>query len=125
MFVAAVVPMIIISVYLSFVIKPLYNLGGRVTIVGFLGNLCNWVSWGSRLALMTLFIHFIHLGIDKNIKFNKAWLSEYFPWGSILCILIFGIIDFFFFSPNLELFYLILTFYYGIIYLLSGSLSRD
>lgn len=120
LFVAAVLPMLIISAYLGFTVKVVYNLGGRVTIVGFLGNLCNWVSWGARLILMTLFIHFIHLGVAKNIQFNKTWLNEYFPWGSILSILIFGLLDFFFISPNLEWFYLILTFYYGIIYLLSG-----
>ncbi len=120
LFVAAVVPMVIISIYLGFVIKPVYNLGGRVTIMGFLGNLCNWVSWGSRLVLMTLFVHFIHLGVQKNIQFNKTWLNEYFPWGAILCLLVFGLLDFFFISPNLKWFYLFLSFYYGVIYLLSG-----
>lgn len=120
LFVAAVIPMIIVSAYLGFTVKVVFNLGGKVTIVGFLANLCNWASWASRLLLITLFIHFVHLGIEKNIKFNKSWLNEYFPWGAILCLLIFGLLDFFFISPNLKWFYLFLTFYYGVIYLLSG-----
>lgn len=119
-FVMTIMPMIIISAYLGFTIKLVFNLGGKVTIVGFLANLCNWVSWGSRLVLITLFIHFVHLAIEKNIKFNKPCLNEYFPWGAILSLLIFGLLDFFFISPNLKAFYLFLTFYYGIIYLLSG-----
>ncbi len=120
LFVVSIVPMLAVSAYLGFVVKLVFNLGGRVTIIGFLANLCNWVSWGSRLVLMTLFIHFVHLAIEKNVKFNKPALNEYFPWGAILSILIFGILDFFFISENLKWFYLILTFYYGIIYLLSG-----
>lgn len=119
LFVAAVLPMFIISAYLGFVVKVVYNLGGKVTIIGLLANLCNMVSWLARMIFITLFINFVHIAIEKNVKFNKEALNKYFPWGAILSLLIFGLLDFFFFTTDLHLFYLLLTFYYGIIYLLS------
>ena len=119
LFVAAVLPMFIISAYIDFTVKVVYNLGGKVTIIGLLSNLCHMLSWLARMLLITLFINFVHIAIEKNVKFSKDALNKYFPWGAILSLICFGIIDFFFFTSNLHWFYLILTFYYGIIYLLS------
>lgn len=119
LFIFAVVPMLVISVYLGFTLKIVYDLGSRVTILGLLGNVANMASWLVRMVFIVMFINFAHLAIEKNITFKAGFLNKYFPWGSILSLLIFGILDFFFISTSLKWFYLVLSFYYGIIYLLS------
>lgn len=119
LFVLAILPMFIVSAYLNFTVKVVYDFGFKVTILGFWDNATRLIAWAARIVFMLLFIHFMHIAIEKNFKFNKAALNKYFPWGGIFSILIFGIIDFFFFSTNLAWFYLFLTFYYDIIYMLS------
>ena len=59
LFVAAVLPMFIISAYIDFTVKVVYNLGGKVTIIGLLSNLCHMLSWLARMVLITLFINFV------------------------------------------------------------------
>lgn len=119
LFVVAVIPMFAISAYLNFTVKIVYDLGVKVTILGLLGNVSAMLSWLVKMIFIVMFINFIHQAIEKNIVFKSSILNKWFPWGSIFCFLIFGLIDFFFFSTSLAWFYLILTFLYGIIYLLA------
>ncbi len=120
LFAVAVVPMFIVSAYLNFNVKIVYDLGSRVTILQLGSNIANMASWLVRMVFIVLFINFVHLAIEGNVKFSKPALNKYFPWGCILSFLIFGLIDFFAISVNLPWFYLLLSFYYGIVYLLSG-----
>lgn len=119
LFILTIIPMFAVSIYLNFTVKVVYDFGFKVTILGFWDNATRLISWIARIIFMLLFIHFIHIAVEKNIKFDKQFLNKYFPWGGIFSILIFGIIDFFFFSTNLIWFYLFLTFYYDIIYMTS------
>ncbi len=112
-----IIPMFAVSVYLGFQIKIVYQLGMKVTSFKILENACEIGSWLSRMLFIVLFIHFIHLAVDKNFKFNKSFFNKYFPFGGIFSILIFGLLDFFFFTSFPAWFYLICTFWYGIIYL--------
>jgi len=120
LFVLAVVPMFVISIYLNFKVKIVYQLGIRVTSVGLACNACEILSWAMRMVFMVLFIHFVHLGFEINFKFKSDILNRYFPVGAILSFLIFGLIDFFAFPVDLNWFYLVTTFWYGIIYLFSN-----
>jgi len=121
LFVLTILPMIAISVYLNFQVKIIYQLGIRVTSVGLSNNACEILSWLLRFAFMILFIHFMHLGLETNFKFKTDKLNKYFPWGAILSILVFGLIDFFLFPVDLNWFYLIMTFWYGIIYIVADK----
>ena len=120
LFVLAILPMFLISIYLNFKVKIIYQLGIRVTSVGLGCNACEILSWAMRMAFMVLFIHFMHLGIESNFKFKVEKLNQYFPWGAIFSFLVFGLIDFFAFPVDLNWFYLLATFWYGIIYLVSN-----
>lgn len=120
LFVLVLLPIFIISAYLHFKVKIVYQLGIRVTSVGLACNACEILSWAMRMVFMVLFIHFVHLGIEKNIQIKNEYVSKYFPWGAILSFLVFGLIDFFAFPVDLNWFYLIATFWYGVIYLVAG-----
>lgn len=119
LYVLAILPMLFVSIYLNFTLKIVYDLGNRVTILGLLSNLTNMASWAARIIFIVLFINFIHLGFEKNIKFKNEKLNKYFPFGAIFSFLIFGIIDLFVLKITLPYFYLFLSFYYGVIYLVS------
>lgn len=112
-----VLPMLIISVYLNFKVKLVYSLGIRITSVNLACNAVEIVSNIMRMSLIVLFIRCLHLAFDTNFKFNKIII----PWGAILSFLCIGLIDFFVFPVDLNWFYLICSFYYGIIYLVADK----
>ncbi len=120
LFVLAILPMFVVSAFLHFELKVIYLLGIRVTSVGLACNACEILSWTMRILFMVLFIHFIHQGLEMNFRFKKEVFNKYFPWGAILCFLVFGLIDFFLFPVDINWFYLLATFWYGIIYLASN-----
>jgi len=112
-----VLPMLIISIYLNFKVKLIYSLGIRVTSVNLACNAVEIVSNIVRMMLVILFISCIQKAFDTNFKFNKIII----PWGAIFCFLIIGLIDFFAFPVDLNWFYLVCSFYYGIIYLVANK----
>ena len=119
LFIFSIIPMLAVSIYLDFTIKIVYELGVKVTVWGFVQNAINMVSYIIRFAFITIFINCIHLGFEKNIKFNNEKFNKYFPFGAIFSFLVFGILDLIFISNNLKVFYLLMSFVYGIVYLLS------
>lgn len=112
-----VLPMLVISIYLNFKIKLIYSLGIRVTSVNLACNAVEILSYIVRMMLIVLFISCIQKAFDINFKFNKIIV----PWGAIFCFFTIGLIDFFAFPVDLNWFYLICSFYYGIIYLVSNK----
>lgn len=121
LFILAILPMFIVSAYLHFELKIIYLLGIRVTSTGLACNACEILSWTMKILFMILFIHCIHKAFSLNFKFKYKLLNEYFPIGGILCLLVFGLLDFFLFPVALNWFYLIATIWYGIIYLVSNK----
>ena len=117
LFALTLLPMIVISIYLNFQVKLVYSLGIRITSVNLACNAVEIVSYIMRMALMILFIRCIQTAFDINFKFNKI----VFPWGAIFCFLVIGLIDFFAFPVDLNWFYLVCSFYYGVIYLLADK----
>lgn len=115
----AILPMLGVSIYLNFTLKIVFDMGSRVTILGLWTNVTNMLSWGARLLFIVMFINFMHMGLEKNIRFKSELLNKYFPFGAILSFLVFGLIDLFVLEMTIPYFYLILSFYYGIIYLAS------
>lgn len=112
-----VLPMLIISIYLNFKVKLIYSLGIRVTSVNLACNAVEILSYIVRMMLIILFITCVQRAFDINFKVNKIII----PWGAILCFLTIGLIDFFAFPVDLNWFYLVCSFYYGIIYLVSNK----
>lgn len=112
-----VLPMLVISIYLNFKVKLIYSLGIRVTSVNLACNAVEIVSWIVRMMLVVLFIACIQRAFETNFKFNKKIVI---PWGAIFCFLTIGLIDFFAFPVDLNWFYLVCSFYYGIIYLVAN-----
>ena len=118
LFIAVLIPIFIISAYLNFKVKLVYSLGIRVTSVGLACNACEILATVFKILLIIMFIHFIHLALDKNFKCKNEKIQ--ICWGAIFSFLIFGLIDFFCFPVDLNWFYLISSFWYGIVYLLAN-----
>jgi len=96
-------------------VKIVYDLGDNVTILGLWINVSKMVIYGSRLFILIMFISCIQKAFEFIIK------SKYIiPYGAIFAIITFGLIDFFVFKFEFRVFYLIITFLYGIIYLVAA-----
>lgn len=120
LFIVAIIPMFIISAFLHFQVKIVYQLGIKVTAIVIACNACEILSWAMRMVFIAMFINFIHLAFETNFKFNKDIFNKFFPWGALFCFLIFGLIDCFFFPVDLNWFYLLASFWYGVIYLVGN-----
>ena len=112
LFALTVVPMLVISACINWKVKIVYALGVRVTTVGLACNACEILSYAVRLVLMVMFISCIQQGFELVFKTKLI-----IPYGAIIALLTFGIIDFFVLAVDLRLFYLIATLLYGVIYL--------
>lgn len=116
LFVLTVLPMLVISACLSWKVKIVYALGERVTTVGLVCNVCEILAYAVRMILMVMFIACIQKGFE--ILFKTKYII---PYGAILALLTFGLIDFFVLAIDLRAFYLIVSLLYGIIYLVADK----
>ncbi|MBE7076638.1 MAG: hypothetical protein E7374_01955 [Clostridiales bacterium] len=114
LFVLAILPMLIVSACINWKVKIVYSLGVKVTSVGLACNAVEILSFAVRMVLMILFIVCTQKGCEKIFK--TKWII---PYGAIFALLTFGIIDFFVLAMDLRAFYLIISFLYGIIYLVA------
>lgn len=114
LFALTILPILIISACIGWKVKVVHDLGENVTILGLWVNVGNMVIYGSRLAMMIMFIACIQKGFEFIIKCKYM-----IPYGAIFAILTFGLIDFFVFGFEFRVFYLIISFLYGIIYLIA------
>lgn len=118
LFIATILPMFIISIYLNFQLKLVYSLGIRVTSVGLVCNVAEILSVLLKMLFMILIIRCVQEAMEINFKFNKEILI---PWGGIFLFLTVGLIDFFVFPVDLRLFYWLCMLWYGFIYLLADK----
>jgi len=116
LFVLTILPMIVISACLTWKVKIVYALGERVTVMTLLCNVAEIVSYAVRMILMIMFIACVQKGFDMIVKTKYP-----IPFGAIWAFLTFGLIDFFVFSMDLRLFYLLVSMLYGIIYLVADK----
>ncbi len=115
LFILTILPMIIVSACIGWKVKIVYALGVKVTTVGLACNVCEILAYAVRMVLMIMFIVCIQKGFEMLIQ------SKYvIPYGAIFALITFGLIDFFVLNMDLRAFYLVVSFLYGIIYLLSG-----
>ena len=114
LFVLTILPMLVISACINWKVKIVYALGIKVTTVGLVCNVCEILAYAVRMVLMLMFIVSIQKGFELIFK------TKYIiPYGAIFALLTFGIIDFFALAMDLRTFYLIISFLYGIIYLVA------
>jgi len=114
LFVLTILPMLIISACISWKVKIVYALGVKVTTVGLACNVCEILAYAVRMVLMLMFIVSVQKGFEMIFK------TKYIiPYGAILALLTFGIIDFFVLAMDLRVFYLIASLLYGVIYLVA------
>lgn len=111
-FVMAVVPMFVISACVGWKVKIVYSLGLHITSVGLACNAAEIGAYIIRMGLMVMFISCVQSGFELLIK-SKVVI----PWGAIFAFLTFGLIDFFVFAVDLRVFYLLMSFWYGLVYL--------
>jgi len=116
LFALAIIPMLIISASIGWKVKIVHALGERVTIMGLLCNVCEMLSYAVRMLLMIMFISCVQKGFDGIITTKLI-----VPYGAIFAILTFGLIDFFLFPVPFKAFYLVMSFLYGIIYLVADK----
>ena len=117
LFVITILPMIIVSACINWKVKIVYALGVRVTTVGLVCNAAAILSYAVRMILMVMFIRCVQEGLDKLFEYKNPNLA--IPFGAIFALLTFGIIDFFVLGMDLRAFYLVASFVYGLIYLIS------
>lgn len=114
LFALTIIPMLIISACINWKVKIVYALGVKVTTVGLACNVCEILAYAVRMVLMVMFIVSIQKGFEFIIK------TKYIiPYGAIFALITFGIIDFFVLAMDLRAFYLIVSFLYGVIYLVA------
>ena len=116
LFAITVLPMLIISACLSWKVKIVYALGERVTTVGLACNVCEILAYAVRMILMVMFIACIQQGFE--ILFKTKYII---PYGAIFALITFGLIDFFVLAMDLRAFYLIVSFLYGVIYIIADK----
>lgn len=112
LFAMAVIPMFVISACVGWKVKIVYSLGLHITSVGLGCNVAELVAYIVRMGLMVMFISCVQTGFE--LLFKTKYII---PWGAIFAFLTFGLIDFFVYAVDLRAFYLIMSFWYGIIYL--------
>jgi len=114
LFVLTILPMLIVSACINWKVKIVYALGVKVTTVGLACNVCEILAYAVRMVLMLMFIVSVQKGFEMIFK------TKYIiPYGAILALLTFGIIDFFVLAMDLRVFYLIASLLYGVIYLVA------
>ena len=111
LFIITILPMIVISLILNWQVKIVYDLGQRVTIITLLCNVAQILAYAVRMVLMLMFIASVQKGCEMIFKTKFV-----IPYGAIFAILTFGLIDFFVLAVDLKVFYFIMSFWYGIIY---------
>lgn len=116
LFALTVLPMLIISACLSWKVKIVYALGERVTTVGLACNVCEILAYAVRMVLMLMFISCVQKGFELLFKTNYI-----IPFGAIIALITFGLIDFFVLAMDLRVFYLLVSFLYGVIYLIANK----
>lgn len=114
LFVITILPMIVISACIGWKVKIVYALGVKVTTVGLVCNVCEILAYAVRLILMLMFIVCVQKGFETLIN-SKVTI----PYGALFALITFGLIDFFVLAMDLRVFYLVVSFLYGVIYLLA------
>lgn len=114
LFVLTILPMLIISACINWQVKIVYALGVKVTTVGLVCNVAEILAYAVRMILMLMFIVCIQKGFEQIFK------TKYIiPYGAIFALITFGVMDFFILNMDLRVFYLVVSFLYGIIYLVA------
>ncbi len=116
LFAITLIPMLIVSACIGWKVKIVYSLGVRVTVVKLLSNVCEILAYSFRLILMIMFIACVQNGFEMILKCKIK-----IPYGAILALLTFGLVDFFVFAQDLRAFYLFASFLFGIIYLVADK----
>lgn len=111
-FAMAVIPMIVISACVGWKVKIVYALGEHVTSVGLGCNVAEIGAYVVRMGLMIMFISCVQTGFEMIFETKYT-----IPYGAIFAFLTFGLIDFFVLAVDLRAFYLVMSFWYGLIYL--------
>lgn len=114
LFVLTLVPMLIMSACVGWKVKIVYDLGVKVTAMTLLCNACQMLSYAVRMVLIIMFIASVQKGFEMIFKTKYV-----IPYGAIVAILTFGLIDFFVLGLEFRVFYLIVSFLYGIIFLIA------
>ncbi len=116
LFVLTILPMLVVSACIGWKVKIVHALGERITLMGLLGNASEMLAYAVRMMLMIMFIASIQKGFEMIFK-----TKHIIPFGGIVAMITFGLIDFFVLGMDLRAFYLIVSLLYGIIYLVADK----
>ena len=114
LFILTILPMLIVSACISWKLKIVYQLGVKVTSVGLACNAVEILSFAVRMVLMIMFVVAIQKGFEKIFQTKFV-----VPYGAILALITFGVVDFFVLALDLRAFYLVISALYGVIYLVA------
>lgn len=115
-FILTFIPILIISAMLGWELKIVDDFGEKIESVTLSVVASGYVASLFKMVLMILTIRFFQIGMSKIIK-TKVEL----PWGGLLLMLTFGLIEFFVTGGKFAWMYLIFNLIFGIIYLVANK----
>lgn len=106
---------LIISYQIDFQIKPIYDMGIKITGYLLIKILFDWLRIAVKCLMMVMLIHLGQNAIESLVPPKKIQI----PYGGIILMLTLGLFDFVVLNAPLRVTYLILNLVFGIIYLLT------
>ncbi len=103
-----------ISIYLDFTLKVVYELGEKITGMQLLSNGLSYIMESAKILLAVCVIALAQEAFDSIFE-TKIPL----PFGGLFLFLTYGVLELIFNYTDFSPIYLIFTFVYGIIYLLT------
>ena len=114
LYLMTLLPIIVVAIVLKFKFKIVYGLGEKITLMTLVGNATMYAQAIAKLFAITYFIYLIQRGCHLLFTANG-----HIPFGGIMALITFGIIEFFVNTTALSLIQLLLCLYYGVIWLVS------
>ncbi len=107
-------PILLISCILGWKLKIEYDFGERITNAHLIKQLCSYGALAIKMIFIVIMIR------EGQTAFEKIWITKYqIPWGGILLMLTYGVIELIIDFQMFSWFYLFFCFIYGVLYLMS------
>ncbi len=119
------VPILVISGILGWEVKLIADLGDKFTIRQFVVHVCSLLYIIPKMIFVTFSLAGFQKFFDLSFILEDSKYKQYIPFGSICLFLTFGLSELFLNIHDLSLIYFLMSFYFGVIYLITNkSISK-
>lgn len=115
-FLITFIPIMIISALLGWNLKIVDDFGQKIESIKVTSVISQYVQFLLKILWTTIIIVLVQEGMEK-IVVTKAKI----PWGGIVLMLTFGILELFLFDGKFKIMYLLFNLIFGVIYLLTNK----